>query len=69
MGLVFGLYRTRSESVSMSQRASPCVILTHFMTYFTPDEVTQSYNTAVRSEYMDVIINKVIKSIFEWDVE
>ncbi len=39
------------------------------MTYFTPDEVTQSYNTAVRSEYMDVIINKVIKSIFEWDVE
>ena len=39
------------------------------MTYFTPDKVTQSYNTAVRSEYMDVIINKVIKSIFEWDVE
>jgi hypothetical protein len=43
--------------------------VTHFMTYFTPDEVTQSYNTAVRSVYMDRIISKVIRSIFEWDVE
>lgn len=34
-----------------------------------PDEVSQSYNTAVKSPYMDRIISKVIKSIFEWDVK
>lgn len=43
--------------------------ITHFMTYFTPDEVSQSYRIAVRKEYMDGIISKVIRSIFEWDVE
>ena len=43
--------------------------VTHFMTYFTPDEVTQSYHIAVKSPYMDAIISKVIKSIFEWEVD
>lgn len=43
--------------------------VTHFMTYFTPDEVSQSYNVSVKSEYMDQIISKTINSIFRWDVE
>ena len=43
--------------------------VTHFMTYFTPDEVTSSYRTAVRGEYMDGVISKTIKSIFGWEVE
>lgn len=43
--------------------------VTHFMTYFTPDEVTQSYRTAVKSEYMDTVISKTIKSIFGWEIE
>lgn len=43
--------------------------VTHFMTYFTPDEVSRSYRIAVKKDYMDTIISKVIKSIFEWDLE
>ncbi len=39
------------------------------MTYFTPDEVSRSYRIAVKKDYMDTIISKVIKSIFEWDLE
>ena len=42
--------------------------ITHFMTYFTPDEVTQSFRTSVKSEYMDGVISKVIRSIFGWEV-
>ena len=43
--------------------------ITHFMTYFTPDEVSKSYQIAVKREYLDSIISKVIKSIFEWEVD
>ena len=43
--------------------------VTHFMTYFTPEEVSQSYRTSVKSEYMDGIMCKVIKSIFELDID
>ena len=43
--------------------------VTHFMTYFSPDEVTQSYRTSVKSKYMDAILCKVVKSIFELDID
>jgi len=43
-------------------------LVTHFMTYFTPDEVVSSYRTAVKGEYMETIINKTIKSIFGWEL-
>ena len=43
--------------------------VTHFMSYFNPDEVSQSYRTSVKSEYMDMILCKVIKSIFELDID
>ena len=33
------------------------------------DEVSQSYRTSVKSEYMDAVICKVIKSIFELDID
>ena len=38
--------------------------ITHFMTYFTPDEVSRKYNTSIRDEFMDDIICKNIKSIY-----
>ncbi len=43
--------------------------VTHYMAYFTPDEVTRRYNIAVRDEYMDRIICKNIKSIYGIDIE
>lgn len=43
--------------------------VTHFMTYFSPEEVSQSYRTSVKSEYMDIILCKVVKSIFELDID
>ncbi len=43
--------------------------ITHFMTYFTPDDVTQSYRISVKSKYMDGIISKTIHSIFGWQVD
>lgn len=43
--------------------------VTHFMTYFSPDEVSKSYRTSVKSEYMDGILSKVISSIFELDID
>lgn len=39
------------------------------MTYFSPEEVTRSYRTSVKSEYMDIILCKVVKSIFELDID
>ena len=43
--------------------------VTHFMTYFNPEEVSRSYLTSVKSGYMDTILCKVINSIFELDIE
>ena len=43
--------------------------VTHFMTYFNPEEVSQSYRTSVKSEYIDIILCKVVKSIFELDID
>ena len=43
--------------------------ITHFMAYFTPDEVLFSYRTGIKAEYMDGIICKNIKSIYGIDME
>ena len=43
--------------------------VTHFMAYFNPEEVSQSYRTSVKSKYMDGILSKVINSIFEIDID
>lgn len=38
-------------------------------TYFTLDEVSYSYRSAVKGEYMDGVVIKTIKSIFGWEIE
>ena len=43
--------------------------VTHFLTYFTPEEVTRSFRTSVKSEYMDTIISKVVRSVFDIEIE
>lgn len=43
--------------------------ITHFMAYFTPDEVSASYRTGIKAEYMDCIICKNINSIYGIDME
>ncbi len=43
--------------------------VTHFMAYFNPEEVSRSYLTSVKSQYMDTILAKVINSIFELDID
>ena len=40
-----------------------------YMAYFSPNEVSQSYRTSVKSPYMDRILCKVINSIFELDID
>lgn len=42
--------------------------VTHIMSFFTEEDITQRYNTAVRSPYVDKIISKTISSIFGWDI-
>ena len=39
------------------------------MAYFTLDEVSASYRTGIKAEYMDNIICKNIKSIYGIDLE
>lgn len=42
--------------------------VTHFLMYFSLDEVNFSYGRAVRQPYLDKIISKTIDSIFGWKV-
>lgn len=43
--------------------------VTHFLMYFSKDEVNFSYGRAVKQPYLDQIISKTIDSIFGWKVE
>lgn len=42
--------------------------VTHFLQPFTEDEILKHCNTSVRKPYIDMIISKTIKSIFNWEV-
>lgn len=42
--------------------------VTHFLMYFSLEEVNFSYGRAVRQPYLDKIISKTIDSIFGWQV-
>lgn len=42
--------------------------VTHFLMYFSLEEVNFSYGRAVRQPYLDQIICKTIHSIFGWQV-
>lgn len=39
------------------------------MTYYRTDEVIQSFNNFVRAKYFDAIMNKVILSMFDIELE
>lgn len=43
--------------------------VTHIVSYYRVDEVIQSFNNFVKSRYFDYIINKVIYSMFDIELE
>ena len=43
--------------------------VTHIVTYYRTDEVTQSFNNFVKAQYFDAIMNKVILSMFDIELE
>lgn len=43
--------------------------VTHIVTYYRTDEVIQSFNNFVRAQYFDAIMNKVILSMFDIELE
>lgn len=42
--------------------------VTHIVTYYSTDEVIQSFNNFVKEEYFDAIMNKVILSMFDIEI-
>ncbi len=43
--------------------------VTHIMTFFTEDQIIQRFNNFIRQPYYDMVINKVINSIFDIEIE
>lgn len=43
--------------------------VTHIMTYYREDEVVQRFNNRIRQPYFDRVVNKVILSIFDIELE
>ena len=43
--------------------------VTHIVTYYRTDEVIQSFNNFVKAQYFDAIMNKVILSMFDIELE
>lgn len=43
--------------------------VTHFLMYFSLEEINFSYGRAVRQPYLDQIVCKTIHSIFGWDID
>jgi hypothetical protein len=43
--------------------------VTHIVTYYRTDEVIQSFNNYVKKDYFDAIMNKVILSMFDIEIE
>jgi len=43
--------------------------VTHIVTYYRTDEVIQSFNNFVKVQYFDAIMNKVILSMFDIELE
>ncbi len=43
--------------------------VTHIVTYYRTDEVIQSFNNFVKARYFDAIMNKVILSMFDIELE
>ena len=43
--------------------------VTHIVTYYRTDEAIQSFNNFVKAQYFDAIMNKVILSMFDIELE
>lgn len=43
--------------------------VTHIVTYYRTDEVMQSFNNFVKKEFFDPIMNKVILSMFDIEIQ
>lgn len=43
--------------------------VTHIVTYYRTDEVIQSFNNFVKKEFFDAIMNKVILSMFDIEIQ
>lgn len=43
--------------------------VTHIVTYYRTDEVIQSFNNFVKKDFFDIIMNKVILSMFDMELE
>lgn len=43
--------------------------VTHIVSYYRTDEVIQSFNNFVKADYFDAIMNKVILSMFDIELE
>ena len=43
--------------------------VTHIVTYYRVDEVIQSFNNFVKQPYFDLLVNKVILSMFDVELE
>ena len=43
--------------------------VTHIVTYYRTDEVIPSFNNFVKAQYFDAIMNKVILSMFDIELE
>ena len=43
--------------------------ITHIVSYYRTDEVIQSFNNFVKQRYFDAIMNKVILSMFDIELE
>lgn len=43
--------------------------VTHLMSFYTEDEIIQRFNNYIKQKYYDRVINKVIKSIFDIEIE
>ena len=43
--------------------------VTHILTFFTEDQVIQRFNNFIRQPYYDKVINKVINSVFDIEIE
>lgn len=43
--------------------------VTHILTFFTEDQIIQRFNNFIRQPYYDIVVNKVIDSIFNIEIE
>lgn len=43
--------------------------VTHILTFFTEDQILQRFNNFLKQPYYDLVVNKVVKSVFDIEIE